>query len=154
MFRFLQQTILISVTFVLVTVAYGQTKSKTTWTTVLQYSNFTEITSIKKIDKNILSKFPSWKKMIRRKGQFNATDVGGGQRLRLFFIAKTDDNHWIISYEHGGRGYHTHCFLITIDAKNNLDIQESYTKFETLDYLKAFTKTNDNIFSQWQGYEN
>jgi hypothetical protein len=152
MFRFLQQSILISAAFTLSAFGYGQTKDTVDWSALLQHSNFTEINSTKKIDKNILAKFPSWKRISNRGGQFNATDVGSGRGLRLFFIAKRD-NHWIISYEHGGRGYHTHCFLITIDSDNNLDIQESDMKFESLDYLKAFTKTDNNLFRQWRGYE-
>ncbi|TMI74337.1 MAG: hypothetical protein E6H09_05330 [Bacteroidetes bacterium] len=152
MFSFLWHPILLSTAVTIASLSYGQTNDTSDWNTILQQSIFREISSIKKVNKNILAKFPSWKKISKHRGQFNPTDLGGGRRLRLFFVARTA-NHWIISYEHGGRGYHTHCYLITIDSQNNLDIRESEIKFESLDYLKALAKTDQNLFSQWRGYE-
>ncbi|MFI5406227.1 MAG: hypothetical protein ACHQ1D_06905 [Nitrososphaerales archaeon] len=153
MLKLFPKRTLIVASFAIVTVTFGQSNDNLTdWPTFLLDSNFTEINSPKKIDKKILSKFPYWKKMSKLSGRFNASDFGGGPSRRLYFIAKAN-RHWIISYEHGGRGYHTHCFLITIDPKNNLDIQESWMKIESLDYLKAFAIADHSLFSQWRGDE-
>ena len=85
-------------------------------------------------------------------GEFNATDVGSGPSRRLYFIAKTD-KHWIVSYEHGGWGYHAHCFFITIDDGNNLLIQNSNIKLESLEFLKAFITKEKILLEPWNGYE-
>ena len=103
MIRIFHQTILVTVAFTITSLAYGHTKDTTDWRAILQQSDFTEVNSTKKIDKNIRSEFQSWKKMSRSERKFNATDFGGGNRLRLFFIARAG-NLWIISYEHGDVG--------------------------------------------------
>jgi hypothetical protein len=147
------QTILFFLSFSFFSLSYGQINKDTAgWNTLLLNSSFAKINSIKKIDREILSRFPFWKYMSKPGGKFNATDFGGRRRRRLYFIAKSD-NHWIVSYEHGGRGHHTHCFLITIDAQKNLLVQNSSMKFESIDYLKAFNKTEKNLFSEWRASE-
>lgn len=153
MSKLLPQIIFITLTFFLISVTYGQTKDTTNWAILLQHSNFIEINSIRKIDKTILTKFPYLKKISRPNGRFNATDNGEGHKLRLFFIANTA-NYWIISYEHGGLGYHTHCLLMTINSEKDLDIQESYTMFKSLsDLREAFANNGDALFRQWSGHE-
>jgi hypothetical protein len=152
--HYFQRVITITITtFCFLTIGFGQNaKDAASWETIIQSSTFTEVNNPKKIDKSLLSKFPGWKKMSRRNGKFNGSDVGAGPRRRIYFIAKSG-NRWIVSYEHGGLGYHTHCFLTTIDSENNLDIQESNVKFESLDYLKMFIKSDHALFTQWAGYE-
>ena len=152
MFIIFHQTILVPVAFTIASLAYGQTADSPDWRAILQQSGFAEVISTKKIDKNIRSEFPSWEKMSKSEKQFNATDFGGGKRQRLFFIARAD-NHWIISYEHGGRGYHTHCFLITVDSSDKLDVLHSDIKFDTLGDLKEFANTKYDLFRKWQGDE-
>jgi hypothetical protein len=139
--------------FSLLTFGYAQVNKNTIdWQTTLESSNFVAINNPKKIDQNILSKFPEWKKMSAPHGRFNATDDGNGPHRRLYFIAKADTN-WIVSYEHGGRGYHTHCFLITIGSQNNLLIQSSIIEFKSLEYLKLFLRNQKNPFEGWDGYD-
>jgi hypothetical protein len=142
---FRQVIILIILSFVLAKVGFGQ-EDNNNWQTIIQTSIFTELNNPKKIDKNLLSKFPEWKGMSKRNGKFNASDIGSGPRRRIYFIANSE-NHWIISYEHGGRGYHTHCFLITINNQNNLVTQNISIKFESFEYLKAFIKTDNGSFT-------
>jgi hypothetical protein len=50
------------------------------------------------------------------KRRFNATDIGSGPRRRLSFIVKWKDDY-IISYEHGGRGYHCHSIIFETNGK-------------------------------------
>jgi len=152
MVKFLKRTLFALVTFILCSPAIGQVKDSTDWNLLLKFSNFTEINSARKIDRIILKKFPSWKRMSKPHGNFNPTDVGKGRRLRLLFSAKID-NYWIVSYEHGGRGYHTHCLFITIDSNSVLTIKETDMKFDSLEYLKEFVQTRQLLLRHWPGYE-
>lgn len=86
--------------------------------------------------------------MKRRGGRFNATDIGSGPRRRIFFIAKSGNN-WIVSYEHGGHGYHRHCFLITIDQQNNSIWDNSCFKIESFGLLKELLKDESCSFTKW-----
>jgi hypothetical protein len=140
--RFIQWVTILALTFFSFLVS-GHTqviKDAINRQTIIQSSNSIEINNPAKIDKRLLIKFPAWKKMFASNGKFNATDVGNGPNRRVIFIAKADSN-WIISYQHGGTGYYTHCFLITFNDQHNLLIQNSPGKFESLEDLKLFLKT-------------
>jgi hypothetical protein len=50
------------------------------------------------------------------KKRFNGTDIGAGPRRRLAFITKLNDDY-ILSYEHGGRGYHCHSIIFETNGK-------------------------------------
>jgi hypothetical protein len=122
------------------------------WQTIIETSTFKEISNPKEIDKRLLSKFPDWKTMTRRAGRFNSSDVGGGPRRKVYFIAKSGNN-WIISYEQGGKAYHPHCFLITINKQNNSIFDNNCLKIESFDLLKRLLKNQDCPFTQWRESE-
>jgi hypothetical protein len=131
--------------------ANSQKLKDNNWSTILGTEKFTAIRSINKVDPVILARFQYLKTISRPGGKFNSTDLGKGPRRRLYFIARSND-HWIISYEHGGRGYHSHCFLITIGSSPNLDIQATDIKVESVNYLKQLGQGVDS-FIKWRGDE-
>jgi len=90
--------------------------------------------------------------MTRRAGRFNSSDVGGGPPRKVYFIAKSGNN-WIISYEQGGKAYHPHCFLITINKQNNSIFDNNCLKIESFDLLKRLLKNQDCPFTQWRESE-
>jgi hypothetical protein len=53
--------------------------------------------------------------------RFNATDAGGGPKRRLTYIAQLD-NSYILSYEHGGIGYHFHSIIFETDGKEVINV--------------------------------
>jgi tetratricopeptide (TPR) repeat protein len=124
------------------------------WRSILDTCNFKSIKTVSEIDPVLLEKFPSWKSMSNPNGKFNATDVGGGPRKRLYFAAKCGD-YWIISSENGGRGYHTDCFFIKIEPHKTLLISQTYMEFKTLDDLLSAIKKKQYIpVSDWDWREN
>ncbi len=132
---------------------YSQQPDTLNWETIINSSSgWKTFTSIKDLDKTLISKFPEWKDMSGPKGRFEATDVGGGPRERLFFAANYQ-NYWIVSYEHGGIGYHTHCFFIQVKDENKFIIYDSYNEFRTLQKLQSFVLTKDIPMELWDGYD-
>jgi hypothetical protein len=46
--------------------------------------------------------------------EFQSTDIGNGLPSRRLVLLERRGNHWILTYEHGGIGLHTHyveCFI-------------------------------------------
>jgi hypothetical protein len=150
--RCFRQTITLVITiFFFGIIGHGQNDTKiTTWQTILQISIFQKVSNPKKIDKGLLSKFPNWKKMSPQGARFNSSDIGGGPHRRVYFIANSG-NYWIVSYEHGGKVYHSHCFLITLDAENTSILDNNCLKFESFDLLKQFWESEICPFAGWAG---
>ena len=141
------------ITFIFLQLAlYSQQSDTLNWETIITSSNWKTYTSVKDLDTKLISKFPQWKDMSRVHGRFEATDVGGGPRERLFFAANYQ-NYWIVSYEHGGRGYHTHCFFIKMISENEFLVYQSHKKFKTLEELQSFVSTQDIPMEIWDGYD-
>ncbi|MCE3259096.1 MAG: hypothetical protein K0S12_737 [Bacteroidetes bacterium] len=133
---------------------FGQ-KKDTLWRQAILHPDFKTIGNAKEIDSAITNRLPELKSkhIANPNEKFNATDNGGGPRRRLYFAGFLN-NRWIISYEHGGRGYHEHTFFITISADKKLTIDESLQVFQTFQELKNFAFKNDTIIiKSWNHYD-
>ena len=88
---------------------------------------------------------------------FNPTDNGGGTRVRLYFAAKSGD-YWIVSYEHGGRGYHTDCFFVKTKRHKTVIAYEmddspgmKMETFTTIEELKTYSSKQKLKLKMWYG---
>jgi len=118
------------------------------WKALIRSSDWKTYSSVKDLDPQLLKKFPEWKRMSSRNGRFEATDVGTGPRRRLYFAANYR-NYWIVSYEHGGIGYHTHCMFIEITA-NGFNVYHSYNTFGSLAELQ---RQGALFMESWNEYD-
>ena len=117
--------------------ASGQTAADTAGLhNTLRTAAFGVSGKVTEIDDWLFIRFPEWEKMADPKKRFNPTDNGGGAKRRLFFAARSG-NVWIVSYEHGGRGYHTHCFIITVTEGHELFVFDCHREFKSMDELRA-----------------
>jgi hypothetical protein len=135
----------------ILTRAYGQ-QDTLAWRSELLSSGFKLFAKHTDIDPAILSQIPNLKKMANVKGKFNATDVGNRDPTRRLFFAASSGNKWIISYEHGGIGYHTHCLFITIDTDKTITIKDTLREFTSLSGLKEYAAKQAIPINKDTGY--
>lgn len=140
--------LLLFITFTFSSLSFAQTADTLKWKTLIRAANWETYTHAKDLDRAVLKKFPNWRSMSRVNGRFEATDVGSGPRERLFFIAKYQ-NCWIVSLEHGGIGYHTHCFFIE-ETDKGLSVYHSYMEFQTLAKLQS---AGNISVQEWDAYD-
>lgn len=78
--------------------------------------------------------------------RFNASDAGGGPKRRLTYIARLD-NSYILSYEHGGIGYHCHSIIFETDGKDVTNVIKLFSgvKHTSVTELVTFIEIG-NVF--------
>src|ERR1051326_891894 len=122
------------------------------WMHLPDSSTFVSGCKVKDIDTSLFRVFPHWADMSDCSGKFNATDVGRGPRRRLFFFARSGD-HWIVSYEHGGIGYHPHCFFIACDSNGKYVVYETMQEVKSWDNLKSIISSGKLKIEKWDWYD-
>ena len=134
--------------------AFCQTAIDTTgWRAQLDTSCFVVHTDVKEITNWVMVKFPEWEKMLHPGKKFNENSKRkNSPKRRLFFAAHNGDN-WIVSYEHSENSYHTHCFFILVDEKQEIHTLDCTKEFRTFNELRNYSLIEEIPFVKWDGVE-
>jgi hypothetical protein len=88
-------------------------------------ARFTSMDSVPRFVINYIEKRNGAKFSISNR-KFNATDNGSGPRRKLSFIAKLKDDY-ILSYQHGGMGYHCHSIIFETNGSEVINVYNIIT---------------------------